>query len=42
MLRQIWLSRGDTSLELKGYALASQPDIQRAIDAMVGSIALRG
>ena len=42
MLRQIWLSRGDTSLELQGYALASQPDVQRAIDAMVGSIALRG
>jgi hypothetical protein len=42
MLRQIWLSRGDRSLELQGYALASQPDVQRAIDAMVGSISVRG
>ena len=41
MLRQIWLSRGDKSLELQGYALASQPDVQRAIDAMVGSISAR-
>lgn len=42
MLRQIWLSGGDRSIELQGYALASQPDIQRAIDAMVGSISVRG
>ncbi|MGI1660973.1 hypothetical protein ACRDNQ_01930 [Palleronia sp. KMU-117] len=38
MLRQIWLSRGGTALELQGCALESQPDGQRAIDAMVGSL----
>lgn len=41
MLRQIWLSRGGRSLELQGYALESQPDIQKAIDAMIASITVR-
>lgn len=38
MLHQIWLSRGGTALELQGYALESKPGVQRAIDAMVGSL----
>jgi hypothetical protein len=42
MLRQIWLSLGGQSLELMGYALENQPEVQRAIDAMVSSLSLRG
>ena len=42
MLSEIWLSLGGQSLELMGYALENQPEVQRAIDAMVNSRSLRG
>ena len=40
MLRQVWLGHAGISLELQGYALESQPDVQNAIDAMVDSLTL--
>ena len=41
MLRQVWLARGDMHLELRGYALENQPDVQNAIDAMVDSLGMQ-
>lgn len=41
MLRQVWLARGDMHLELRGYALENQPDVQNAIDAMVDSLRMQ-
>jgi hypothetical protein len=40
MLHQVWLSHNGTSLEVTGYALESQTDIQDAIDAMIASISM--
>lgn len=40
MMRQVWLESGGMSLEIKGFALESQPEIQRGIDAMIASIRL--
>lgn len=40
MLRQVWLGHEGMSLELQGYALENQPDVQNAIDAMVDSLTL--
>ena len=42
MLHQVWLTHNGTSLEVTGYALESQTDIQDAIDAMIASISLAG
>ena len=41
MLRQVWLGHAGMSLELQGYALESQQDVQNAIDAMVDSLTLQ-
>lgn len=41
MLRKVWLGHDGMSLELQGYTLESQPEIQNAIDAMVDSLTLR-
>jgi hypothetical protein len=38
--RQIWLQGAGLSLEIQGYALESQADIQKAIEAMIGSLGM--
>ncbi len=40
MLHQVWLAGEGVSLELKGYALEGQADIQSGIEAMMASLAL--
>jgi hypothetical protein len=37
-MRQAWLGRGDMHLEIKGLARVDQPDVQRAVDAMIDSL----
>jgi hypothetical protein len=40
MERQLWLSKGGLSVEVTGFALESQPEIQSAVDAMIDSLRL--
>lgn len=39
-MRQVWLDLGDRHLEIMGLARLDQPDVQRAVDAMIDSIRL--
>jgi hypothetical protein len=38
LLHQVWLNHAGSSLEIIGYALESQTEVQDAIDAMIASI----